>query len=183
MAQLSIEFCKKLARVRRERGITQSALARTVGCKQSAISMLESGQPEKIAHETVVKIAELLEVTMPTPPTAQPPTFSDITPLVTTKLFCPNALCLSNAPYLVGEELLFWPRPQPATATPPRHCATCGELLEHTCPHCGAAAPSAGGCCTACGGAMVINTLPAGVDRVAWSTERRREIAALLELL
>ena len=52
MAQLSIAFCRQLAKARREKGMTQSALAGAVGCKQSAISMLESGQSVKIAQET-----------------------------------------------------------------------------------------------------------------------------------
>ena len=62
MAQLSTTFCRQLARARRERGMTQSALAQAVSCAQSAISMLEPGQPGKLSQETVGKIASLLGV-------------------------------------------------------------------------------------------------------------------------
>ena len=64
MANLSIAFCRQLAKARREKGMTQSALAEAVGCKQSAISMLESGQSAKIAQETVTRIAALLGVAL-----------------------------------------------------------------------------------------------------------------------
>ena len=53
--------------------MTQSALAEAVGCKQSAISMLESGHAEKIAQETVEKIAALLGVAMEPAPASPSP--------------------------------------------------------------------------------------------------------------
>ena len=172
MAQLSITVCRQLARARREKGLTQSALAQAVGCKQSAISMLESGQPEKLSQEAVAKIASLLEVSLDAASallSPEPRTLSPLTP------YCPSAACPSNVPYAVAGELLFWPRPQPASAGG-KHCAYCGEVLERQCPRCGAAAGE-GACCHACGGAKVIDTLPPETGREAWAAQRRREIA------
>jgi transcriptional regulator with XRE-family HTH domain len=171
MANLSIAVCRQLARARREKGMTQSALAQAVGCKQSAISMLESGQPEKLSQEAVDKLASLLGVTLEAPathPTAYSPQSTAVSPS-----FCPDAACPSNVPYTVAGEVLFWPRPQPSAG---KHCAYCGELLERRCPHCGAALTE-GACCHTCGGAKVTNTLLPGTDHEAWAAQRRREIA------
>jgi len=180
MAQLSIAFCKLLSKARREKGMTQSALAETVGCKQSAISMLESGQSAKIAQETVDKIASLLGVPFdPTPADLRPP--SPVPDLQHAHAFCPNARCYSNVPYVVAGDLIFWPRPQPVAAGG-THCAICGELLERRCPHCGAAL-TAGACCPICGGTRITNTLPPDIDHAAWAEQRRREIAEWRSLL
>ncbi len=175
MAQLSITFCRQLARARREKGMTQSSLAQAVGCKQSAISMLESGQPEKLSQEAVAKIASLLGVALEapsSPPSALRPPSPAAGPA---PVYCPDAACPSNVPYAVGGELLFWPRPQPAAAGG-KHCGYCGEVLERQCPHCGAAVTE-GACCHTCGGAKVTNTLPPETDHEAWAARRRREIA------
>lgn len=181
MAQLSITFCRQLARARREKGMTQSALAQAVGCKQSAISMLESGQPEKLSQEAVGKIAALLEVALESPSSPssvlRPPSSGSLPAPV----YCPSAVCPSNVPYAVAGELLFWPRAQPLAAGG-KHCASCGEVLERQCPHCGAAVTE-GACCHTCGGAKVTDTLPPGTDPEAWSAQRRREIAEWRALL
>lgn len=174
MAQLSITFCRQLALARREKGMTQSTLAQAVGCKQSAISMLESGQPEKLSQEAVAKIAALLEVPLE-PHSAQGHSSAPIPHPSVALAYCPSAACPSNVPYAVAGELLFWPRPQPASASA-KHCAYCGEVLERQCPRCGAAV-TAGACCPACGGAKVTNTLPPEADGEAWAEQRRREIA------
>lgn len=175
MAHVSIMFCRQLARARREKGMTQSALAQAVACKQSAISMLESGQGEKLSHETVAKIAALLGVP------CEPESAGTPAAKVAGGGYCPDAACFSNVPYVVADDLLFWPRPQPSPADG-RHCAYCGELLERLCPHCGARVTD-GACCPACGGARVTNTLPPGTDLATWAAQRRREIAEWRSLL
>lgn len=176
MAQLSITICRRLAKARREKGMTQSALSEAVGCKQSAISMLESGQTDKISQETVEKIAALLGIPLEQEPPSLPPPSLDV------HRFCPNAMCYSNIPYVMNGELLFWPRPQPAAAVSGPHCAICGELLESRCPHCGVRL-GAGACCPVCGGALVTNTLPSETDPAVWAEQRRREIAGWRTLL
>jgi len=182
MAHLSTSFCRHLAKARREKGMTQSALAEAVGCKQSAISMLESGHAEKIAQETVEKIAALLGVAMEPAPASPSPLAAPPRPSAG-RAFCPNALCHSNIPYAANGELLFWPRGQQQDACPgSTHCTVCGELLEHRCPHCGAALAD-GACCPSCGQPKVTNTLPPETDPVAWSAQRRREIAEWRSLI
>ena len=180
MAHLSTTNCRLLARARREKGMTQSALAQAVGCKQSAISMLESGQPEKLSQESVEKVAKLLGVTLEAPAAISHGEFRASTPGAT-RGFCPNALCPSNVPYAGDGDVLFWPRLQTVTETTLR-CACCGDVLETRCPHCGAAV-SEGACCTACGGARVTNTLPPETAPDDWAALRRREIAEWRALL
>ena len=176
MAQLSIAFCKQLAQARREKGMTQSAVAEAVGCKQSALSMLEAGHSIKVALETVEKIAELLEVPFPASASVSPHLPTALSPAMS-HAFCPNALCFSNIPYIAGDDLLFWPRSQSSGAAAGTHCTVCGELLERHCPHCKAVLHSDGACCPACGGARVTDTLPPETDRGGWAEQRRREIA------
>lgn len=179
MAHLSPTNCRLLARSRRDKGMTQSALAQAVGCKQSAISMLESGQPEKLSQEAVEKIAKLLGVTLETPPGAPAADPRDLAAPAAGG-FCPSAACPSNVPYVVQGDLLFWPRLQPVASG--GRCAFCGELLETRCPQCGAAVAE-GACCTACGGARVANTLPPGTVPETWAAQRRRDIAEWRALL
>jgi len=174
MASLSLIFCRQLSRARRDKGLTQSALAQAVGCKQSAISMLESGQPEKLSQETVSKIAALLGVALEAPDSESashpaPPSFSAVV-----RGYCPNAECYSNTPYVTQGEVLFWPRLQ--SLSEGGHCIFCGELLESRCPQCGAAVTE-GGCCPACGCARITNTLPPNTPPEVWSAQRRHDIA------
>ena len=160
-----------MAQARREKGFTQSRLAREVGCKQSAISMLESGQCEKISAESVGKLAELLGVALPDAAAAA----VSAPAAAGTQGYCPNALCPANVPYLVQERLLFWPRLQDAAAG--ARCVYCGELLENHCPECGVSVIMDGAICSTCGTARVTDTLAPGTDRGAWLRERRRELA------
>jgi transcriptional regulator with XRE-family HTH domain len=179
MAQITIELCRELARARREKGMTQSALAEAVGCKQSAISMLEAGQAGKLSRESVEKAARLLGVELPKDSGEAGPSAGP-SPAAQGRGYCPNALCPSNVPYLVDGRLLFWPRRQPEPAGP--RCAWCGEVLETHCPECGAAA-SDGACCTACGKPRVTDTVPAGTDKAAWAGKRRAEIEGQIRIM
>ena len=58
MTNLSIEFCNKVREERRKAGLSQSALAAEVGCKQSALSGFEQGDGTKLNDETVRKLSE-----------------------------------------------------------------------------------------------------------------------------
>ena len=175
MAHLSISFCRQLARARRDKGLTQSMLAQTVGCKQSAISMLESGQSEKLSQETVEKIAALLGVPVESPaPHSMPAAASGAFG------YCPNADCYSNVPYVVQNELFFWPRLHSLALG--NRCVFCGELLESTCHQCGAPVAE-GACCSTCGTPRVTNTIAADVPAETWAAKRRRDIAEWKALL
>jgi transcriptional regulator with XRE-family HTH domain len=57
-----VEFGKRLASMREDAGLSQSALARRVGTSQSAISQIESGERNP-SFETIRQIADALGVT------------------------------------------------------------------------------------------------------------------------
>ena len=172
MADISKADCKRLADARRRKGMTQSAVAAAVGCRQSAICMLEGGQSGKLAADKVAKIAELLEVKLETVSENSVAEFKDTRRIG----FCPNAECHSNVPYVSGGVLYFWPVEQQGD-----RCVYCGEVLEHNCPNCGASLVD-GACCPACGEPKVVNTLPPETDFVRWAAERRVELAEWRQL-
>lgn len=172
---LTESFCREVAAARRRKGCTQSALANVVGCKQSAVSMFESGQIEKISAETIEKIAEFLGIELPKAESAEEVAPLQVLPTVL-KGFCPQFSCPSNIPYEVGGRVLFWPR-----LANGNRCAFCGELLEKNCPSCGAAVHN-GACCPVCGEAYVTSVLPPGEDAARWASVRREEVLSILEL-
>jgi transcriptional regulator with XRE-family HTH domain len=172
MAHLSKEFCKKIADTRRERGITQSALAKSAGCAQSALSMFESGHPQKLSMVFVEKIAEILQIPI------EERRRKDATELLigssTKKGYCPNTACLSNIPYIINDELFIRPELTELSDTV-KYCATCGEVLERCCPKCGGSVTN-GACCRVCGQPRVITALPPGIAQDKWVAKRRDEI-------
>lgn len=171
MTTLSQEICQQIAQARRKKGLTQTALAAEVGCKQSAISMLEAGQASKLSKENIEKIAAALGLTLQTSETTM------VSPSDAVHGFCPNALCPSNTPYLVQNQLIFHPRLQRN-----KHCAYCAELLETCCPNCATPNHTEGAYCSFCGEARVTNTLPPEIPTSAWVAERRRELMELRQL-
>lgn len=169
---------RRLRDARRARGLTQSALAEQAGCKQSALSMMESGRMEALARGTIEKLAGILEV--PLDPEAAPAAVVSAAPTAG-RAVCPNGDCPSNVPFVVDGELIFWPRRQPAPGG--RHCAFCGEVLERQCRSCGAPVTE-GACCPQCGTAHVLPPPAAGAgDAAAWAEQRRRELAEWRALL
>lgn len=141
---------QRMKRARRAKRLSQSDVAATVGCKQSAVSMFENGKTAALADDKVVKICELLEIA---PPVAKAiPAAAAIG--VATTTFCPTYDCPSNLPYLVVGELLLLPEPRRTLLAAHPHCHYCGEHLESGCPECGSPA-SAGACCASCGSAYI----------------------------
>ena len=121
------------ARLRRH--LSQSALARQVGCKQSALSMYEGGRAGALGAETVGKLCAAA---------ARPQG---------TRVYCPNPACPSNLPVRVGENVVLVPHGHLAEEGEV-HCAWCGEVLERACPECGAPL-NAGAHCVRCGAAYL----------------------------
>ncbi len=157
---------QRLRRARLDAGLTQSALAVQVGCKQSAVSMMEAGRREALSHETLLKVASLLHVEVPdvaSEAAAAPVMMGN------TRSVCGNFNCPSNLPYCVGETVFFLPL---GTAGGSRHCVFCGELLMRTCPDCGSPIVHAGGCCGACGHGLVEFPAAYTDDRSRWIAER-----------
>lgn len=120
---------------RQQRHLSQSALARQVGCKQSALSMYESGKTTALSAPIVGKLCKALDLLPPTSeelheqPTAHTPKGI--------RTFCPNADCPSNLPIAIGAHIALLPKGHLAQEDE-IHCAWCGEVLEKACPECGA---------------------------------------------
>lgn len=151
MTNLSPEFCKKIGEERRKAGLTQSDLAREVGCKQPALSMFEQGDGTKLKDEVIERLAKKfgLKLALGTAgaSSATLPVFSAQS---SARAFCPNLHCPSNHEYWVETRRFL--RPELAAADPVggKYCAVCGELLERRCPSCGAPV-HAGAVCSFCG--------------------------------
>lgn len=171
-----VPLSRRLRDARRDKGLTQAEVAARVGCLQSQVSMLEAGQPNKVARETLEKVANLLEVELPTGVVEDKPIVIDRP--VFAHAYCPQPDCPSNKPYVVGGELFFWPAQQPGVPRPGHRCAWCGEVLAFVCPKCGAAA-GVGACCRECGTPFVAAPPMLEVAPEIWAAQRRAEIAEL----
>lgn len=153
MTNLSPEICFKLKAARKAAKIGQTELASEVGCKQSAISMFENGNPTKLSEETIRLIAKKLGVSL----SAEEPEGKKVDPLPgcsATKGFCPNPNCPSNSVYEVDGRRFFIPDRDKADPVGGRFCALCGEVLEKKCPSCGAPI-HAGAVCSICGDSYI----------------------------
>ena len=179
MIDLPIDFCARAAAARRELRLSQSMLAREIGCKQSALSMFEAGNPTKLSGEYVEKLSKRLGIPLkpssaetgeenpPAPECAGAPAAA----------FCPSFACISNIPYALGGRLFYRPSTVRVASGCVRHCAHCGEILETACPSCGAPV-NEGACCAVCG-APYIAAQPIAGDAGEWSAARRNEIDSL----
>lgn len=169
--------------MRRDKGISQVALAAEIGCKQPALSAFEAGDGTKLSDEAVTRLSEMFDI-----PIEQPSEKEGLPPPAAVPVegnvngFCPNFLCPSNVPYVVDGRLLLRPsRLISAPVSSARRCAACGEVLEFACPVCGAPLND-GACCCVCGQPYVTATLSSSTDPVAWASSRRAEISTLRSL-
>lgn len=154
MRGISPEFCAKVKMARRERGLSQSEIAAEMGCKQSAISMFEQGDPTKLNDEVVERLAAKfsLKIEKCEEKTISAPVSSVYAAGVG---FCPNRQCPSNTPYQVSGVGYFLPDRRRADPAGGRFCALCGEILEKKCTNCGVAVHD-GAVCTFCGKPYVV---------------------------
>ena len=172
MTNLSREFCFKIRNIRRERKISQCELAAEVGCNQSAISALEQGDGTKLNDEVINKIAKKFDVAIEEEVVRDPSglapgrlggAWGDTSGLAagqggspasgrerTVWGYCPNPECPSNHGYEVGGKRFLRPQREEADPVGGRYCAICGEVLNKTCPNCGAAIHE-GAVCSHCG--------------------------------
>lgn len=140
---------------RQQRHLSQSALARTVGCKQSALSMFEGGRSTALSDHVIGRLCSELGLIAPTPAElASAPVMT-----VGVRTFCPNAQCPGNLPLSFGGQSVLVPHKHFAVDGEV-HCAWCGEVLEKACPECGAAV-NAGAFCVHCGRAYLTNVVAA----------------------
>ena len=149
MINLSPVICQKLKEARREAGLSQSIVAKEVGCKQSALSMFEQGDGTKLNDEVIKRLAEKFGIKLEE--TAD--SLTDFSPTQAKSLekgFCPNPHCPSNHGYKVGDATFLKPTREEADPAGGKFCVLCGEVLEKKCPNCGAELHD-GAVCTWCG--------------------------------
>lgn len=163
----------QIKQARQQRHLSQSALARQVGCSQSALSMFEGGRTTALNAQTIGRLCSELGLLA-----AHASELTEEAAAVPegVRSFCPNPECPSNLPAVIGGETVSVPRKHFA-AEGECHCGWCGEVLERACPSCGAPV-NAGGFCASCGGRYVTVSVPAGgkaadyVSRRAAACER-----------
>ena len=189
MLNLSTDICARFKEARKAKGLNQSALARAVGCQQSAISMFEAGMATKLSDEAVTKMAEVLGVDLPALLKAQEAQTIQAQMVAAEPKaahlivhgYCPNCHCPSNVPYVVENQLFYHPSRKIASPNGGTRCTQCGELLEMRCPVCGAPLND-GACCALCGTPYVTSVVPEGVGVTAYARARRDEILQLRSL-
>jgi DNA-binding Xre family transcriptional regulator len=162
---------EQIKTARLQRHLSQSALARKVGCKQSALSMFESGRATALGAQTIGKLCDELGLLPPSQAELSAAARHEMpNSLSGERTFCPNPQCPSNLPIQVGQKVTLVPRGHLAQAHE-CHCAWCGEVLERACPECGATV-NPGAFCTCCGTAYLVET-PATVDPKRLSQSER----------
>lgn len=161
---------------RRERGLTQSDIAASIGATQSAVSMFESGRPDALADDKVLAMASLLGVSVEA--AAQPDRAA--MPGVCIRKYCPAHDCPSHVAYVSGSRACLMVIPVSAPAGESTRCALCGEVLESRCPHPDCAAPvSAGAFCVRCGTAYISAPPEADRDPHAYVRSRGAQLREL----
>ena len=173
MKKLEIHIA--LREARRTREMTQVALAKALGIRQSAISMFESGRHDALSQEKIVAMAALLEV--------------DLTSLrlgkrgpsgPTVLKYCPIDGCPSNIPYVVRGDIVFMPTLSRATAGQSTICRFCSEIMLDACPNTDCGADLNGGAfCEACRQPYVTLTSSPVGQPAEWADEERGRILEL----
>lgn len=162
MKNLDRSICLLMKEARRGLGISQSELAAEVGCKQSALSMFEQGDPTKLNDEVVEKLSRRLNVDLAPREKENPAAILQgggaaggefgvgRDRVARISAFCPNPACPGNEEYFVEGRRFLRPVPEKCDPAGGRFCALCGEILERKCPNCGALLHP-GAVCTFCG--------------------------------
>ena len=152
MTKLSPEICLKIKEARRAAKLSQSVVAAEIGCKQSALSMFESGDGTKLNAEAVNKLAKKFAVSLEAAVAEVKPVPAVLPGVehVTSHGFCPNPHCPSNRAYEVDGRTFVRPDRIAADPVGGKFCSLCGEVLEKRCPNCGAPVHD-GAICSLCG--------------------------------
>lgn len=148
-------------RARRERGLTQSAVAEAIGATQSAVSMFESGRPDALADDKILSMASLLGLDVESTTRA-----AGAVTAVGTRIhkYCPAHDCPSHVAYVSAGRACLMVIPVTALPGESTRCALCGEVLESHCPNPECTAPvGPGAFCVRCGTAYV--SAPPDADR------------------
>ena len=159
MTGIRPEICLAIKQARRAAKLSQQELAAEVGCKQSALSMFEQGDPTKLNDEVVEKLARKFKVDLHAVPPEAESAASVVSPLmpraVAHSAYCPNPNCPTNHRYEVEGRVFALPDRDGADPVGGRFCAMCGESLNRVCPNCGAPVHP-GAICSLCGEPYVV---------------------------
>lgn len=158
MKGLNREFCEKIALARRAAGISQTALAAEIGCKQSALSPFERGDGTKLSDEVIRRLSDKFGIPLPSTGAGTSAGQASF-PLREASFaagsgFCPNPDCPSHRRLDLGGRVIFHPDRRLTDPVGARFCAICGEVLERRCPHCGLPVHD-GAVCSFCGNTYV----------------------------
>ena len=140
-----------MKKARRDAGLSQTVVAAEVGCKQAALSMFEQGDGTKLNDEVIKRLAAKFGVDL-AEGSKESAAESVAVSVPTEKCggFCPNPNCPTNSAYRVEDRTFRLPNRAAADPAGGRFCAMCGEVLEKSCPNCGAPVHD-GAVCTFCG--------------------------------
>ncbi len=167
-----------LKKRRKAEGITQIALAKEIGCKQSAISMMEAGNLDALSEDKLQKVAQKLGVEL------EQEVIDSSNSSALVHKYCPNHDCPSNTPYVAAEELFFMPNFIVEATHKKSKCIFCGEILQHECSNqdCGATISYKSACCNDCGEKYVEchNDIP---NKTLWADEQRSRIEQIRRLI
>lgn len=154
MKGINSEFCARVRQLRRDNGISQSELASAIGCKQSAISMFEKGDPTKLSDDAVERLAERFSLKIENYRSEKPALPARQAPMPS-RGFCPNSACPTNKAYEVEGHVLYLPDRLRADPAGGKFCAFCGEVLERRCTNCGAPVHD-GAICSFCASPYIV---------------------------
>ena len=158
MINLDPEICRKAKEARKQAGLSQSVVAREIGCKQSALSMFEQGDGTKLNREAIENLCRKFSIPLPEQSGNKASAGSGLAAQIFyvshERGFCPNPNCPSHQVYEVEGKRFFKPNRNEQDPVGGKFCAVCGEVLEKRCPNCNAPLHE-GAVCSFCGAPYV----------------------------
>jgi len=154
VTNLDPEICRKAREARKQAGLSQSIVARDIGCKQSALSMFEQGDGTKLSREAIENLCRKFSIPLPEQSekvaVVNSGYFTQSLGGSIERGFCPNPNCPSHHVYEVEGKRYFKPVRNEQDPVGGKFCAVCGEVLEKRCPNCNAPLHE-GAVCSFCG--------------------------------
>ncbi len=136
---------------RKELHLSQRELGAKVGCSQTAVSHVENGDQDAVSEDTLKRICKKLNLDL-----------ADFVGVTLTDnperlLFCPQATCPKNVPYLVNGKISFQPTVFLLERPDTVFCPGCGGALSERCNtgECGALVQVGAAFCMDCGAPFV----------------------------